>query len=55
MSGDKRENGARETSMTPPAAAYGPFVMNTRQQIIEALEDYEAGRLGTIPVSRESL
>jgi redox-sensitive bicupin YhaK (pirin superfamily) len=31
-----------------PIARYGPFVMNTRQQIIEAFEDYEAGRLGAI-------
>ena len=35
-----------------PVAAYGPFVMNTRQQIIEAMEDYQAGRLGVIPAVR---
>ncbi len=28
---------------------YGPFVMNTRDEIVQALEDFEAGRLGTIP------
>jgi hypothetical protein len=28
---------------------YGPFVMNTRDEIGQALEDFEAGRLGTIP------
>jgi quercetin 2,3-dioxygenase len=28
---------------------YGPFVMNTRSEIVQALEDFEAGRLGTIP------
>jgi hypothetical protein len=28
---------------------YGPFVMNTRNEIVQALEDFEAGRLGTIP------
>ncbi|HET9090838.1 MAG TPA: pirin family protein [Acidimicrobiales bacterium] len=32
-----------------PVARYGPFVMNTRQEILQALEDYQAGRLGTIP------
>jgi redox-sensitive bicupin YhaK (pirin superfamily) len=32
-----------------PVVHYGPFVMNTRQQIVEALEDYQAGRLGRIP------
>jgi hypothetical protein len=30
---------------------YGPFVMNTRSEIVQALEDFEAGRLGTIPAN----
>ncbi len=32
-----------------PVVHYGPFVMNTREEIVQALEDYQAGRLGRIP------
>ena len=32
-----------------PVAWMGPFVMNTREEIMQAVADYEAGRLGTIP------
>ena len=28
---------------------YGPFVMNTRDEIIQAVDDFNAGRMGTIP------
>lgn len=31
---------------------YGPFVMNTRQEIMQAIEDYQAGRMGSIPAKR---
>ncbi|HEY5487161.1 MAG TPA: pirin family protein [Candidatus Limnocylindrales bacterium] len=32
-----------------PIAWMGPFVMNTREEIMQAMADYQAGRLGTIP------
>ncbi|HEX5824119.1 MAG TPA: pirin family protein, partial [Candidatus Limnocylindrales bacterium] len=32
-----------------PVAWMGPFVMNTREEVIQAVADYHAGRLGTIP------
>ena len=29
-------------------ARYGPFVMNTQQEIYQAIEDYRSGKLGKI-------
>lgn len=32
-----------------PVVFYGPFVMNTREEIAQAVADYRAGRIGTVP------
>ena len=29
-------------------ARYGPFVMNTREEIFEAFQDYQQGKMGMI-------
>jgi len=34
--------------LNEPVARYGPFVMNTKEEIHQAIEDYRSGRMGTI-------
>jgi redox-sensitive bicupin YhaK (pirin superfamily) len=31
-----------------PISAYGPFVMNTKQEILDAIEDFNGGKFGTL-------
>jgi hypothetical protein len=37
-----------------PVVAYGPFVMNTREEIMQAIHDYQAGKFNAIPAGRSA-
>jgi redox-sensitive bicupin YhaK (pirin superfamily) len=32
-----------------PVFQYGPFVMNSKSELIQAMDDFQAGKLGTVP------
>ena len=32
-----------------PVYQYGPFVMNTRDEVAQAFEDFQSGKMGEIP------
>jgi hypothetical protein len=37
-----------------PVVSYGPFVMNTRDEIMQAINDYQAGKFNAIPAGRNA-
>ena len=31
-----------------PVARYGPFVMNSKEELVQAVDDYQQGRMGVL-------
>lgn len=38
-----------------PVVAHGPFVMNTKAEVMQAMLDFKAGRLGSIPAAHSAV
>ena len=34
-----------------PVANYGPYVMNSQTELLEAMRDYQMGKMGFLPAS----
>ena len=37
--------------ISEPIFHYGPFLMNTREEVVQAIDDFQSGRMGTIPAA----
>ena len=40
-------------SLNEPIQGYGPFVMNTKEEIVQAFQDFNNGKFGEIAVETE--